>query len=376
MQHSITNTDVEYMSISRSTEKIRVLHIVSGDLWAGAEAQAYALIKQLNKDCTVAAVLMNEGELASRLRAIDIPVTVLDETRCSAWQLFQGIRRAIKAFKPTVIHTHRQKENILGSLANLTTLRARCVRTVHGASEFNGGLKTSIQRWVDHACGRWLQDGVIVVSRELMDKLKGHYGAQHLYCVPNGVDLEELTEKANAGTDLVFEPGCIHIAIIGRLVPVKRVDLFLEAARLVLDQSNQYRFHIVGNGPLEATLKAQADTLSLAEPQVQFHGHRNDIPAIIQACDAVVLCSDHEGMPMVALETLGLGTTLLTTDTVHLAQNGVQTGLSPVAQTPLALSAAMTDLISTPDQTSPVRDRFKLTADQCAKQTIGVYCYE
>lgn len=364
------------MSISRSTEKIRVLHIVSGDLWAGAEAQAYALIKQLNKDCTVAAVLMNEGELASRLRAIDIPVTVLDETTCSAWQLFQGIRRAIKAFKPTVIHTHRQKENILGSLANLTTLRARCVRTVHGASEFNGGLKTSIQRWVDHSCGRWLQDGVIVVSRELMDKLKGHYGAQHLYCVPNGVDLEELTESANAGTDLVFEPGCIHIAIIGRLVPVKRVDLFLEAARLVLEQSTQYRFHIVGNGPLEDTLKAQADTLNLFEPQVQFHGHRNDIPAIIQACDAVVLCSDHEGMPMVALETLGLGTALLTTDTVHLAQNGLQPGLPTVAQNPLALSAAMLDLISTREQTDPVRDQFKLTADQCAKQTIGVYCYE
>lgn len=302
------------MTISRSTEKIRVLHIISGDLWAGAEAQAYALLKQLNKDCTVAAVLMNEGELAARLRALDIPVTVLDETRASAVQLLQGIRRAIKAFRPTVIHTHRQKENILGSLANLTTLRVRCVRTVHGASEFNGGLKTAVQRWLDHACGRWLQHGVIVVSRELMAKLKGQYGAQHMYCVPNGVDLEELTEKANAGTDLVFEPNCIHVAIIGRLVPVKRVDLFLETARLVLDQSTQYRFHIVGNGPLEATLKAQAEDLKLAEPYVQFHGHRNDTPGIILACDAVVLCSDHEGMPMVALECLTLGTKLIVND--------------------------------------------------------------
>lgn len=361
------------MSISRSTEKIRVLHIISGDLWAGAEAQAYALLKQLNKDCTVAAVLMNEGELAARLRTLDIPVTVLDETRASAWQLLQGIRQAIKTFRPTVIHTHRQKENILGSLANLTTLRVRCVRTVHGASEFNGGLKTAVQRWLDHACGRWLQHGVIVVSQELMAKLKGQYGAQHLYCVPNGVDLEELTEKANAGTDLIFEPNCIHVAIIGRLVPVKRVDLFLEAARLVLNQSTDFRFHIIGDGPLEKTLKEQAAKLSLIKPFVDFHGHRSDIPAIIKACDAVILCSDHEGMPMVALETLGLRKVLITTNTVHLTENGVFINQPPVAQTAYALCRAISGLQDINDQHETQHDRFKLTIEQCANQTKGLY---
>ncbi|WP_169579651.1 glycosyltransferase [Saccharospirillum impatiens] len=362
------------MSISRSTEKIRVLHIISGDLWAGAEAQAYALIKQLNKDCTVAAVLMNEGELATRLRAIDIPVTVLDETRLSALRLFQGLRKAIKAFRPTVIHTHRQKENILGSLSNLTTLRARCVRTVHGASEFDGGLKTRIQRWADTACGRWLQDGVIVVSQELMDKLQGQYGAQKLYCVPNGVDLEELNEKANAGTDLVFEPDCIHIAIIGRLVPVKRVDLFLEAARLVLDRSNNYRFHIVGDGPLEVELKTQASLLNLVEPNVQFHGHRSDIPAIIKKSDAVILCSDHEGMPMVALETLCLKTTLINTDTVHLEQNGIATERQPIVQSANDLAKAILNLRPSNDQPTLKDKNFELTVDICAQKTLRVYC--
>ncbi|MEX2364236.1 MAG: glycosyltransferase, partial [Balneolaceae bacterium] len=218
--------------------------------------------------------------------------------------------------------------------------------------------------------------GVIVVSQELMGKLKGHYGAQHLYCVPNGVDLAELTEKANAGTDLSFQADCQHIAIIGRLVSVKRVDLFLETARLVLDRSTKYRFHIVGDGPLEKTLKEQAATLELTEPYMQFHGHRTDIPAIIQACDAVVLCSDHEGMPMVALETLGLGKVLLATHTVCLAQNGVLTGHAPVAQTSNALCEAIFGLQDKSTHQEPRQYRFKLTIDQCAKQTIGVYCYE
>jgi glycosyltransferase involved in cell wall biosynthesis len=44
---------------------------------------------------------------------------------------------------------------------------------------------------------------------------------------------------------------------------------------------------------------------------VTFHGHRQDIPNCIAALDAVLMCSDHEGTPMVALETLALGVPLV-----------------------------------------------------------------
>ncbi|MDN3648167.1 glycosyltransferase [Reinekea marina] len=300
------------MTISSPTHQKRVLHVISGDLWAGAEAQAATLLKHLKPLCDVSAVLLNEGELANRLRGYNIPVTVLSEQKLSSWQIFLSLRKHIKQLKPDVIHTHRQKENILGALANSTSVKARCVRTVHGAPEFSGGFKTQLLRKFDNWVGNHFQDVIIAVSDDLKTKLIGTFPEHKIKVVMNGVDVEELKAKAGITEFKKAEPNKKHIGIIGRLVPVKRVDIFLETAALFKkDNHTDYHFHVVGNGPLEAQLKEHATELDINDI-VTFHGHRDDVPSYINSLDAVVMCSDHEGMPMVALEALALGTKLVT----------------------------------------------------------------
>lgn len=309
------------MTISSPAQRKRVLHVISGDLWAGAEAQAATLLKHLKPLCDVSAVLLNEGELATRLRAYDIPVTVFDESTLSTWQILQKLRQHMKQLKPDVVHTHRQKENIVGAIANSTTVKARCVRTVHGAPEFSGGWKTKIQRALDNWVGNNLQDVIIAVSDELRTKLIGTFPENKIQVVMNGVDVEELKTKAGIANFKKAEPNKIHIGIIGRLVPVKRVDIFLETAALFKKENKtEYHFHVVGNGPLESELKAQAASLDL-ESIVTFHGHRSDVPSYINSLDAVVMCSDHEGLPMVALETLALDKNLIVTHNLTFLEN-------------------------------------------------------
>ena len=43
--------------------------------------------------------------------------------------------------------------------------------------------------------------------------------------------------------------------------------------------------------------------------QVKFHGHRQDIETCIAGLDALVICSDHEGLPMISLEAADPGCT-------------------------------------------------------------------
>ena len=93
-------------------------------------------MKELSKSHDVFAIVLNEHELAQRLRDLDISVAIIDEAKFNAWQIFKRIRQILKSTKPDLVHTHRQKENILGSIANLLSIRAKCVRTVHGDSEF------------------------------------------------------------------------------------------------------------------------------------------------------------------------------------------------------------------------------------------------
>lgn len=49
--------------------KIHVLHIVSGDLWAGAEAQLFTLVTTLNNQLTtnVSVAILNHGILEKSL---------------------------------------------------------------------------------------------------------------------------------------------------------------------------------------------------------------------------------------------------------------------------------------------------------------------
>ena len=65
------------------TRMLRILHIMSGDLWAGAEVQASTLISELAlmPDTELAAVVMNEGTLADTLRLVGIRVEVMNESK-------------------------------------------------------------------------------------------------------------------------------------------------------------------------------------------------------------------------------------------------------------------------------------------------------
>lgn len=296
---------------------IRVLHVISGDLWAGAEAQAYTLISKLvaMPDTEVAAVLMNEGELAEKLRGVGATVLVADERKLGPLRILALLRRFMRNWRPDIIHTHREKENVLGALANLIAGNVPSIRTAHGASEHPAwtgwrGARQGIIAGLDRWCARSLQQRIIAVSTELARSLAKELPAGKIVVIENGVDPVDLAALVGAAvTDYrAAEPESVHVGIAGRLVPVKRVDLFLDtAARLEESRpERKWRFHVFGEGPLREQLEDRAAQLGIRD-RVTFHGHRQDIAQCIAGLDVIVMCSDHEGMPMIALEAAALG---------------------------------------------------------------------
>lgn len=292
--------------MASADQKLRVLHVISGDLWAGAEVQAYTLLSQLRSHCHLKVILMNSGRLYDECRALDMDVEVFDENQLSGLQIFRRLYRAVRAFRPDVIHTHRQKENILGTVAGRLAGCKISVRTSHGAPEFESKglrkLRVKLDQWI----GRHWQSAVIAVSEDLAKQLEAIYPKRHIAVIHNGIDASLLAAQAGPSP---FEPGSLHIGIIGRLEPVKRVDLFLEAIPHILakTQSTDFKFHVIGDGKRRGELEAHAGALDIRE-SVEFHGHRSDIPSCLAGLDVLVMCSDHEGTPMVALESLALGT--------------------------------------------------------------------
>lgn len=358
--------------MAQANNNLRVLHVISGDLWAGAEVQGYTLLSQLKEQCQLKVVLMNPGRLHDECLALGLDVDLCNEQALNAWQLLSRLRRLIRDFGPDIIHTHRQKENILGTLAGYLAGCARSVRTSHGAPEFRSRGLRRLQVGLEHFVTRYLQSGIIAVSDDLASQLKASFPARQVHTIHNGIDAERL--KSNASDAPVFEGPIKHIGIIGRLEPVKRVDLFLRAIAEARDSQPEQPFqcHVIGEGSLRESLESLAKTLSL-EDCVEFHGHRDDVPRCLASLDLLVMPSDHEGTPMVVLEALALGKPVLAHNV-----GGLKEILSRYPQLLVddhsagGYAAAIARLLPELGRmTTCLDDRYR--ADQSAKATLALY---
>jgi glycosyltransferase involved in cell wall biosynthesis len=311
----------------------------------------------------VAAALLNDGELAERLRSRHIAVSILPEATLNGLEILFALRKLMQTSQPDIVHTHRIKENILGSIANRLTRNVPSVRTVHGAGEHApNGLRRlhktalhSLNNW----CGAHLQQKIIAVSQDLAEKLTADFAREQLTIIENGVDIETVRAQRGAIEFREALPNAIHVGIVGRLVPVKRADIFLDMAAQLRSRHTDktWRFHIFGDGPLHHALHAQARQQDLTDC-VTFHGHRRDIVSCIAGLDALVMCSDHEGLPMTVLEAMALQTPIVAhaVGGLNAALPGYERGQLVFEHTASAYAEAVIGVLA--KRMAPVSDAF------------------
>ena len=133
---------------------------------------------------------------------------------------------------------------------------------------------------------------VLAVSEDVRQSLVtiGHFPRERITVVPNGVssDLSAL-ERADKA-----EPTTPVIGTVNRLDAERGIDLFLEAARLILDKGAEAHFLVIGDGPIERQVRAQARKLELT-PHLTFALPRSRIGALFRPMDVFVSASHTEG---------------------------------------------------------------------------------
>lgn len=136
--------------------------------------------------------------------------------------------------------------------------------------------------------------------------------------VPNAIDATayapcEQTRQAFRSAEGL--DGCFVVGNVGRLQYQKNQGFLIEAfAQLHVNVPNA-RLLLVGEGPDEALLRAQAARLGIAAA-VRFLGYRSDIAAVLNGIDLFVLPSRFEGLSIAALEAQAAGLPCLLADTI------------------------------------------------------------
>jgi glycosyltransferase involved in cell wall biosynthesis len=101
-------------------------------------------------------------------------------------------------------------------------------------------------------------------------------------------------------------PPAVDIITVCRLVPVKRIDLFLEAVRVIKDTIPGVAAIVVGDGPLLGSLIDLAKELGVDE-NVSFVGHQNNVEEWLRKAKVFVLTSDSEGLSLSMMEAMMCG---------------------------------------------------------------------
>lgn len=284
-----------------------VTHIVSGDLWAGAEVQVYHLCRALKASGAVlpTAVVFNDGILSNKLQEIDIPVDIADETNLSPFQITLTIRNHCRKHKSCVVHTHGFKENILGIIGKDLARVPYSVRTIHGNPETAFTPQRPVKWLIQHLdllLGRFRQQAIIAVSTQLEEKLQSMFPGK-VHKIFNFIDVDDVRKQWLIPEKTPQIP--LKIGIVGRLVAVKRMDIFLRTVALLNEQSVACTGVIIGSGPLEGQLRQLAEDLDISD-HIEFTGFVNPALRELRKLDLLLMTSDHEGLPMTLLEALAL----------------------------------------------------------------------
>ncbi len=140
----------------------------------------------------------------------------------------------------------------------------------HG-TQSEGGLRYRITKTMETRAVR-RADQVVTICRGLRDDLiaRGIPGAK-IGTVPNAVDIEHFS--LSTGPDPALKArlglaGCRVIGFLGSFYAYEGLDLLIAALPRILEKAPDVRLLLVGGGPQEANLKAQAQSLGLADKVV------------------------------------------------------------------------------------------------------------
>jgi colanic acid/amylovoran biosynthesis glycosyltransferase len=262
-------------------------------------------------------------------------------------------RPDLRILQPRIIHAHFGRGGAL-ALPIARNLGIPLVVTFHG------GDATKEEHYRPHLFPTVFQRRLEVLQREaalfvcVSDFIRQRLTARgfpvgKLCVIRNGTEIDEETPVRRS-------PAAKYFLFAGRFVEKKGVGDLIEAMRLLEAQKEEAKLILLGDGPMAASLKRQAQALA----RVEFVGWVPNREVRSRMRDAIAVCvpstatsgGDAEGLPSAVIEAMAVGTPVIATYHAGIGEavDHGRTGLLVASGDPPALARALQSLLDAPEK--------------------------
>lgn len=320
----------------KQNNKIKILRVISRLNIGGPSIHCSILLSGLNNErytskLVAGSISPNEGDMSYIIENkesyfLKIPEMQREVNLLKDLMAFVKILRICIQEKPDIVHTHMAKAGAVTRVAvwihNLISKKKiKTVHTFHG-NVLEGYFSTSKSKvflFIEKLLAM-VTNVIIAISQTQKWELSEKYklaSEKKIRKVNLGFDLEPFLDKKWKGklrAELNLEDDTLLIGIVGRLVPIKNHVLFLEAAKIILNENQnlKFRFLIVGNGELRDALEIYSEKIGIRK-DVSFYGWAKDMNKIYVDLNILMLTSNNEGTPVSIIEAMAADVPVIAT---------------------------------------------------------------
>lgn len=270
---------------------MKVLHLIPTLSGGGAESQLRYLSLELARRGHEQRIMYRDSGIAPWCAP---EVDLIDMRTGHPWSpgLLAAIVTEIRAWKPDIVQTWILQMDVAGGIGATITRVPWVLREPSSPTAHARGAKNAMRL----AIARATAGAVIGNSIAGLDYWKENAPTLPRFYIPNAAPLDEI-DAVPAGAS---NRGGLFV---GRLIPLKNVDVLIEAARLC-----DVTLTVCGQGPERERLQ------TIGGDTVLFAGHTSDVWSRMKAAAFLALLSDHEGRPNVVLEAFAAGVPVILSD--------------------------------------------------------------
>jgi glycosyltransferase involved in cell wall biosynthesis len=303
------------ISMGDKSNKIKVLYTIPNFDTAGSGKALLKVAQRLDRDRFEPEIccMHDRGAFFKEVQSSGIPVHLFPYTaemgnRLNGLRQVWRISRFFKSLRPDIIHSFHYAPDYSEPLA----ARLAGIKWVYTKKNMSWG-GSSKNGWRLRSC---LADGIIAQNTDMIKDFFG--GWKNVVLISRGVDEVEFhpgppPDAVNNALDLSSDNRLI--VCVANLVPVKGVEVLLDAFSAIIQYYPQSRLAIIGDDCSEYAKMLKVKALEIGSGQIYFIGKVLNVVDYLRAADIFVLPTlnkgRQEGSPVSLLEAMACGKVVL-----------------------------------------------------------------